>query len=173
MTSELIEICKRYKYISFDIFDTLIKRMTKKPKDVFDLVMVKYNELYGNSNSIKNFSAIRIDSEREARNRKQGEITLDNIYEIISEYANIEIVSKYKEIEILTELEVCIPNVKIKNAFDYCIESRKTVLITTDMYLPRDTIEKILNENGYFGYKQIYLSCDEKKQRQTDLCMIY
>lgn len=72
---------------------------------------------------------------------------------------------KYKEIEIKTEIAACIPSVLIKRAFDYCVTSGKKVFITSDMYLSRDIVEKILTNNGYLGVEKIYLSCEERKTK--------
>ena len=37
---KIIEKIQKYKYISFDIFDTLIKRNVEKPSDIFSAVNI-------------------------------------------------------------------------------------------------------------------------------------
>ena len=41
--NKIKDLIDNYKIISFDIFDTLLKRNTIKPIDIFELVEKKYN----------------------------------------------------------------------------------------------------------------------------------
>lgn len=160
MLSKMWNLCRDYKYISFDIFDTLIKRFTEQPKDVFKIVQIKYEKKYGTYDKIPQFSEVRVESERIARSKNNREITFDDIYVIIGEKYNESLANRYKTLEIETELEVCVANPRIKPLYQQCISDGKTVYITTDMYIPRMVIEKILINNGYTGYKRIFLSCE-------------
>ena len=54
---KIIEKIQKYKYISFDIFDTLIKRNVEKPSDIFSAVNIEYEKIYGCK--IDNFEEIR------------------------------------------------------------------------------------------------------------------
>ena len=68
--------------VTFDIFDTLIKRNVEKPEDVFKLVEAHYN--LHNKNSIKKFTEYRIKAEREARIKSiKEEVSLDEIYNVL------------------------------------------------------------------------------------------
>ena len=40
---KIIKKINKYDYISFDIFDTLIKRKTKRPEEVFSIIEEKFN----------------------------------------------------------------------------------------------------------------------------------
>ena len=40
---KLIGKCKSYKIVSFDVFDTLLKRDVYSPVDVFSLVEIRYD----------------------------------------------------------------------------------------------------------------------------------
>ena len=157
--SRLQKLCEKYQFISFDIFDTLVKRTTRYPKEVFDLVQEKYIAKYGVDQAIANYASVRIHAERTARNRKQGEITLDEIYDVIAEDRKDDISEKYKVLEIECEIRCCIPYKKIKSIYDHCIATGKKIYIVSDMYLPKDVIQRILNECGYTGYQKLYLSC--------------
>ena len=46
---KIIKKIEKYKYISFDIFDTLIKRNVEKPSDIFSAVNIEYEKKYGNN----------------------------------------------------------------------------------------------------------------------------
>ena len=90
-----------YDVISFDIFDTVIKRDIKNPSDIFDLIEKKYN--------IKDFKKIRILAEKNARiNSKDEEISIDDIYKNM-DYSKEE-TKKIKAIEIQIEKDVCTRN---------------------------------------------------------------
>ena len=36
----------------------------------------------------------------------------------------------------------------------------KTIVITSDMYLPHDMMQQLLEKNGYSGFEKLYVSCD-------------
>ena len=62
MTSKLLH---KYEYISFDIFDTLVKRDLERPADVFLVVEKKYQMQTGMA--IDGFAEKRITAEKKAR----------------------------------------------------------------------------------------------------------
>ena len=164
---DLLSNCKKFQYISFDIFDTLIKRIVKQPKDVFFIVQEKFISLYGNAFSINNFALKRIDAEQRARQRKKSEVTLNEIYNVLKENYDCNICEQYKTIEIETEQRVCIASPKLKEVFSYCLKAGKIIFITSDMYLPKNVIENILVANGFSGYNKLYLSCDKNKTKNS------
>lgn len=156
----------RYNVISFDIFDTLIKRNVDNPTDVFDLVEREYNKR--NLKRISNFKIKRISAERNARiNKTTEEITLDKIYNELSNVFKKDILDRLKKLEIEIEEKICIVNPRIEKIYKKCIEQNKIVIITTDMYLPRYVIENILNRNGIYNYYKLYISCELNKTKHT------
>lgn len=154
---------EKYKVISFDIFDTLVKRNVSTPEEIFDIVQSEYNKK-NFKNRISDFKNLRIKAEKQARNRQLlAEITLDEIYSLL-EMPNKK---QLEKLEVQTELECCVPNVKVKELYDLCVKRGHIVVITSDMYLSREIIEKILCNCGIIGYKKLYLSSDVKKQKRT------
>jgi len=147
-----------YKYVSFDVFDTLIKRNIEHPKDVFTLIETQYHQKYGYDVAIDNFAIQRIEAEKKARQTKQQEVTLEDIYDILALKFNLKTLEQYKALELTVECDICTPNYELYHIFRKCIEQHKKVLITTDMYLPLEIIEYILKKNGFSGYDKIYLS---------------
>ena len=154
----------KFEIISFDIFDTLVKRKVSFPQDVFPIVEQRYNEyaevgMFG-------YKEQRIIAEQHARKKcDQEEITLDEIYEMIS--LSEEKKSELKKIEKQIEEEVCYPNGSLFNLYKYALEKNKQIIITSDMYLPEKTITRILAKCGYIGYKKIYLSSTYKKTKHS------
>lgn len=146
----------KYNIISFDIFDTLIKRYVNKPEDIFYFV----ENIYDKKNKIKsNFKIKRINAEKRARKKyPYTEVNLDEIYgELIRDFSLNEC-HFLKNLEIEAEVDFCFRNKEIYDIYKYAVLKKKKIYIISDMYLPREIIEKILKKNGYCDYEKIYLS---------------
>ena len=153
--------------VSFDIFDTLVLRSVKEPKDVFDIVENIYNR--NECTSISRFKERRVEAEDLARKTTtKEEITLDDIYiqEPLSVFDS-QIRLKLMTLEIEIEIKVCYTNPDIKPLYDMAINEGKKVVITSDMYLPKDIIETILNNCGYSNFSCLFLSCEENMTKRT------
>lgn len=163
-----LAICdKNIKYVSFDIFDTLIKRPFFIPTDLF-ILMNKYFRQYTNDASGMDFSKIRVYCEQLARerieNEKCQEITLEEIYNTIEKEYGIDkyILEKMKNKEIEYEIRFCERRNIGHELYTLAMDMGKNVVLTSDMYLSKDTIYKILEKNGYkYNYK-LYLSSEIK-----------
>ena len=155
----------RYEYISFDMYDTLIKRNICKPKDIFKLVETEYNKKY--HSNISNFYQLRIKSEENIRNLTRNEIKLSDIYSCMQEYYAKDVCIKLMRIE--EELEVNLAqknyNKEVTEKYNWALENKK-VIIASDMYLSKQIIEKILKKNGIKYYK-LYVSNEINKKKST------
>mgnify|MGYP002561052627 CR=1 FL=1 len=152
--------------ISFDIFDTLIRRMIKNPHDIFDLIERKYNSL-NVGNKISDFKRNRILSEKECRNKSTNEeITIDEIYSNLEKVYDKKQANILKELEKNIEIDFCKGNIKIKEIYNYCVEKNKRIIITSDMYLDENTIKTILRNNK-FNYEKLYLSSTVMKTKSS------
>ena len=155
-----IEDLKKYKYISFDIFDTLIFRNVSKPIDIFKLVEIEYNKMH--EHKLDNFKQDRIEAELKARRKsKSEEITLDEIYDNLK----CEYKDDIKKLELEIEKSFIVKNPEMFEIYSKCLESGCKIIITSDMYLNIEFIKDILKENGYEGYEKIYLSSELKKTK--------
>ncbi|MEC5270230.1 HAD-IA family hydrolase [Heyndrickxia coagulans] len=157
---------KNYEYVSFDIFDTLIKRDVNDIYDVFSLVESKYNRKY--SDSVNGFKQVRIESERSAYSKIKGkeEVTLDDIYNIMTLYNDLK-KEKLKELEIDTEIRLCTQHKKMFDLYQWCIQNDKKVILISDMYLDKTTLTSILERNGYEDYYRFYLSSEIGVKKST------
>lgn len=158
------------QYVSFDIFDTLVKRCVADPSDVFVRVAEEYNSQNTDLIDVEEFRKIRIKVAKFAAETaiKSGreERTLEDIYEhLASKYGNI--CQKLLDLEIHCEIECCRPNMIMKEVFDCCIKNGKKILITSDMYLPQRVVETILTKCGFIGYMHLFLSSKLGKKKQT------
>ena len=107
----------KHDCVSFDIFDTLVKRYVSLPTDVFDIVELRYNSLHGTSNEkIRGFKELRINAELKARKKIIEEVSIDEIYNFIEFSPAIN--EELKNLELKTEYEVCIPNKSIVSLFN-------------------------------------------------------
>lgn len=150
-----------YDVISFDIFDTLIFRPVSIPTDMFHLMAVNLG--------ISNFSDLRANAESEARMNHYNRVgnTEVNLYEIWDELEKKIGISAEDgmQIEQSMELDLCYANPFMKQVWDALIKCGKSIVITSDMYLPKKCIEAILQKNGYSGYKKLYLSNEYQKSK--------
>lgn len=143
-----------FDIISFDIFDTLIFRPVAVPVDVFRLCAQKLG--------IMDFANIRVCNERDARVKqynkfKNMEINLSDIWENIENDVGI---SKDKGMLLEEQIEegICYANPFMKEVWQELQNRGKRIIVTSDMYLGKQCIERILDKNGYIGYERLYLS---------------
>lgn len=143
----ILNDAKAKKIISFDIFDTLLKRSVKDPTDVFRLIEINEN--------IPNFSQRRIHAEKLARQKVDfNEVTLNQIYDY---FEGIEDKEQLKKIEIDYEEKLSSCNYEIRDLYIECLKFTKVILIS-DMYLPREVIENLLSENKINNYYKLFIS---------------
>lgn len=164
------KIChEKTKVVSFDIFDTLVQRPFWEPTDLFYLLGIYANQVL-HAGDLLSFRDIRISAERKAReigrlnHPSWEEITLDDIYDVLQDWLGMtddqRQAVEHREIEL--ELKYCHPRSYARELFRLCHALGKRIIITSDMYLPKEAVEKILARCGYEGYEKLYLSSDVK-----------
>lgn len=158
-TDELYDRLSTYDVISFDIFDTAIFRMVENPNDVFSIMAGEIGH--------QDFVNIRKKAESEARSLKeveQGtrEVSINDIYDVLETKYGISKQWMYREEEL--EIELCVANPYILCLYKKILEN-KTVVFTSDMYLDKSVLEKMLNKVGYTGYSEIIVSNDYKLRK--------
>lgn len=145
----------RADIVSFDIYDTLIYRMVS-PEVVFQLVQDNYNNI--ENNKICDFVNIRKDVEKELRKENcHKEVTFNQIYDRLKNKLSNYNVDLLKEIELEIEFECTYFNNKIYGIYEYCKKKSKKIIITSDMYMSLEFIQKVLKKNN-IEYSEIYLS---------------
>ena len=155
------------RYISFDIFDTLILRPFYQPEDLFELLNPKFREL---TKSQVAFAQIRKNGEQVAREEHyrqypdHQDITLGEIYECIGRIYRLsaDVTNAMREEEIRLELRFAEPRKAGQALYRMAQAAGKNVLLVTDMYLEQNVIEQILQKNGYTGYNRLYVSSKER-----------
>ena len=155
------KIIDEYRYISFDLFDTLVTRNLPNPTDVFSFL----------SKDKKDWKSKRINAEKLSRNSTEHEeINIQDIYKHIdgTEKEIREQIFKEEQLEI--ELSTSIKFTKL--ILEYCYSKKKKILITSDMYLNKNTIIKILEKNR-IKYDKLYLSSEIKLTKETGNLFTY
>lgn len=155
------------KYISFDIFDTLISRPFYSPSDIFLFLSREYTRKTKKNIDFRKF---RIEGEQLAREyygNKYGyaDITLEEIYSYIEMHYQMDHEEIREMLDKERKLEISFAGIRKagRELFDLALESGKKVFLVTDMYLERETIEAILKKNNISGYQRLYISCEERK----------
>ena len=143
-----------FEAVSFDIFDTLIFRPFTSPTDLFYIAEAEAE--------ILNFTETREYCERAAREEKleragNTEINIDDIYDYMGSYAG-SIFLRAKEKELDAEYRLCFANPYMKRVWDILKEKNIPVVITSDMYLKEEFLDKLLEKNGFSGYKKLFVS---------------
>lgn len=116
--------------VSFDFFDTLFVRSLLNPEDVFDILGKRFG--------INDFRILRQAAQAEAFRRMHHaglkEITLAGIYACFDQLAVPPEELMLAEYEL--ELSLAHPNTELIELFLKTVASGKTVVLTSDMYLP-------------------------------------
>ena len=163
--SKIKKEINRYEWISFDIFDTLIKRNVKKPTDIFEIVELRYQQKY--NVKIKDFKNIRILAEKQAIENNIIEPNLDDIYKYIDLDKELYNIDELKNIEINVEYMICQQNKDFYEVYKYALEKNKKIIVTSDMYLPLNVIKNILFNAEIKKFDYIFLSNEIKMNKRT------
>lgn len=143
---KLKKLIDRAEWVSFDIFDTLLKRDVPTPVDVFSIVE--------KNNNILNYKKLRIEAERKSRNISQKqEVTLQDIMECLK----VDNLSYCRDCEMIAEMELSTVNRNLLDIYNYCVANKKVILVS-DTYLPREILVNLLGKIGITGYKRLYIS---------------
>ncbi len=159
----LFEKVNKAKVISFDLFDTLLFRKVSEPETVFDIV--------GHRFGIPGFRKLRVQTQNEAGRKLYLEhgyphANMDEIYEAFKSTCDIDVNwDDVKAYEIEVESDALVANKEMLDIFNEIKHLEKRIVITTDMYLMADTLDRLLRKNGFEGYSRIYCSADERKAK--------
>lgn len=163
-----LAICdKNIKCVSFDMFDTLVQRPFLCATDLFEVLNKYFLEIFNNKIGI-NFKKIREDCEKLTREKIQQkhknyqDITIDEIYKTIEEtyYIDKNVLEKIKKKEKELEIRFCTKRKTGYELYTLALDLGKRVIVTSDMYLDKNTIKNILEKNGYNEISKIYLSSE-------------
>lgn len=165
---------------SFDIFDTLISRVTAEPYGVF-LVMQerlknKNNEGKYSEYLINNFALLRSKAEKNAwKFKNENVVSLEDIYYIFAEMTCLskENIKELMTLELQTEMDCAVGiEENIRKVRDFYQRNEHVILIS-DMYLRESDIRNILkNFDPIFDEISIYVSSEYGYTKQEGLLYV-
>jgi HAD superfamily hydrolase (TIGR01549 family) len=149
------------RFISFDIFDTLVNRPVETPSDVYALLEVEaLRTTYGGA---EDFARVRVTAELAAREDKPaGEISLLQIYERITEHYGLTL----SERDQLMALEIDVESRLIsarpfgKRMWEVAVNTGKPIVLVSDMYHAPEIVENFVRNAGYEGYQRLFVSSE-------------
>ena len=147
LTLRLLHAAKGYKAVAFDIFDTLLKRDCARPADLFALMEVTHQAALG-------FAEARVAAEAETRQTLGHEVTLAEIY------AHPALRGTDPAAECAAELAMIAPNRPVAQAAAACHARGQKVYAVSDMYLPKEQIEAMLQKCGLDFLDGVFVSCE-------------
>ncbi len=174
----------RKNLYSFDIFDTLIGRKVLEPQGIFYYVREKMrrSDKAFPIHLIDHYADLRTNCEsnvreyyaktQEARHDLRKEIQFHEIFERMGELYDLdeEQIELLKEWELEAELENVIPVTENVNKCLDLVHKDETVVLISDMYLPKDFIQKMLERaNPELAKLPLYLSSDLGWQKTTSM----
>lgn len=168
--NRLIERLSSHEYVSFDIFDTLIKRCVSTPPDVFIVAAKQFCNEIDLSFDVEKWKQDRVQAECNARvlaeSSGREEVLFEEIYKQLpscySPYHNC-----LMDAEIAAEKMCCHRNPLMWEVFQWAKEAGKHIVLVSDMYLPQTVIEDILAQCGYNGHEKLYVSSEVGKTKST------
>lgn len=153
----------KIRYVSFDLFDTLVFRSIHSSNDVYTLLHRRYDDIYGKSEY--NLQKKRLLGEIKARNNSDtDDVTIEDIYLCIDLPDLVK--EKLQKLECKLEIELSVPNQEIISFIKEIRRLGVTILITSDMYLDRNTIESILEKHN-IDYDYLFLSGEVGLRKDT------
>lgn len=142
------------KVVTFDIFDTLLTRPLLDADYVKRLLDGEYAR-----KGFRGFHNARASHEGAARNAKGSDVDIHEIYQsIFGALGREDIIRKEREIDL--EINIVRPRTDIIELFNLSRRLGKRVVLASDMFLPRNVIETMLDRCGIGGWDHFYLSCE-------------
>ncbi len=163
MNPEFSRYLDDVQVLSLDIFDTALGRRCGLPEDVFTLMEEELVRTHGKI--YEGFGHKRRDIDSLARRRawdtrQAEEVSLLDIHSLLLELnpgwklAAGELAT----LEMLIEEQVLYPLEGAREMIRMARKNGKRVIFVSDMYLPQDFCERMLQQNGYTDYDTLFLS---------------
>ena len=160
---------------SYDIFDTLITRITYSPVGIFYIMQEKLQKLHRFTEYFSNnFAAIRTEAEKHAKQDSEylgrEDIYLKDIYAAMRDYEELsdEDIDFMLNLEQQTEYNCIVPIDKNISELKDHVKNNDKVILISDMYLSEGVVRNILiHIDEVFKEIPIYVSCDYEMRKST------
>lgn len=149
--------------ISFDLFDTLVEFIPDNMSDIALLLRDKF----GFNDDFVNY---RVEAERQARAIKGTALTIDDIYNVLTQISPFDegAANQIKEAEVALLLANVRAREDIKELYRYLIEQGKEISIVADTYYSKSTVEAAAIKCGFIGFSKIWVSSEEGISKEDE-----
>lgn len=164
---EISYVANTGEIVTFDIFDTLLMRLVAEPYHVNEIIRLKVEDLLGRD---FDFPTLRIKAEEVARQKKSGDVTLDDIYKSFEEISNLDYdtCQKIRELEVSTEVKLILPRSEVVTWFNELRDDyNKEIWLISDMYMQTPDLKRLLEKCGVEGYDKLLISCETDMRKDT------
>jgi FMN phosphatase YigB (HAD superfamily) len=155
------------RWISFDIFDTLVIRPFLTAHGARDFLSSQVQKIYG----VEDFGRLRTQAEEQARAAAGKDVDLAAIYATLAQITPLraEAAQLIQDLELSTEQRSLVPRQQLVQALDYYASNAdRKVMAVSDMYLSASNLRTILPNAITAPLKKIYVSCDTGWRKDTD-----
>lgn len=141
-----------HEVVSFDIFDTLIRRTAKSREKLLEIAAQKCGV----------DAAAFLSARMGAEFRLGDPATLEDIYRKMEDAGSFDHkkITALKRTEEEEEYKGSCPCLEGVQLLEYAVQHGKEVYLVSDMYLGQKVIEAILAKNQIFGYRKLLVSCE-------------
>lgn len=161
-----------YRYISFDIFDTVLTRPFFRPQDLYRLMDRQFHLRYSSN---ADFYDVRMHAERGCREEflhthpDWQDVSVDEIYQYMQRACAIppEVCTELLQLERELECRYCGCRQAVKEVYDLALAVGKKVIFISDMYLDEATVSRLLEQAGCGKYERLFLSSKDRKVKWT------
>ncbi|GAB4578739.1 MAG: hypothetical protein Fur0022_14750 [Anaerolineales bacterium] len=164
--AELVQMlhAPEIRVIAFDIFDTLFCRPLLDPESIKALVARRAG---GEAGAL--YEEYRALAEGQAREAKGSDVGLDEIYARLSELTNLsgDYLKELRRLEEETEQASLEPREDAVTLFKDALATGKPVILLSDMFLPRRTLEAALHLHALGGWKGLFVSNEVGLRKDT------
>lgn len=154
----------RYRVVSFDLFDTLIRRRVMAPDHVFWSVAEEFARTENDPALVETIHDARVHageiSISRARLRGMEDSTLSEIYQALADIlpAQSARMSEMMQMELSAERRVLEPYPFGRTLYEAARNAGKRIVIASDQYLPMGFLEELVDEFGYDAHERFFLS---------------
>ncbi|HBV21296.1 MAG TPA: hypothetical protein DEF07_06215, partial [Nitrosomonas sp.] len=150
--------------VVFDIFDTLLTRPLLNPESIKQIVA-----RHAGGKTGERYLEFRAMAENQARQIAGHDVGLDLIFKELAVLSGLtaDTIEQLRQLEEAIESSTVSPRPEAVALFRFAVSLGKRVILASDMYLPKPTIENMLLDCGISGWHAFYLSSANGLRKDT------
>jgi FMN phosphatase YigB (HAD superfamily) len=146
----------KFRVIAFDVFDTLVSRPLLDPEAIKEIVAQRSADLG------ELYRQYRCKAEAAARQQAGRDVGLDQIYAEFAKQTGLsqQESDRVRRLEEEVEWNSVSPRPDGALLLQSALKAGKRVILISDMFLPKDFLERLLERHGIVGWHALYVSND-------------